>query len=173
MVFSLGVSQDTDRDASFGDRELMKLKRVLLVASAGGHWVQLCRLSEAFVDMDAQFVTTMRGARAPIGDRTVLSVRDASRNTPVLMLLLLIQIAWILVRFRPTAIVTTGAAPGLLALRLGKFVGAKTIWIDSIANSEELSLSGRLAGPHVDLWLTQWPHLVGDYPGLRHFGAVL
>ena len=67
--------------------------------------------------------------------------------------------AMILLRIRPDVVVTTGAAPGYFALRLGGLLGGRTIWVDSIANVEELSLSGQKAGQHCDLWLTQWEHL--------------
>ena len=69
-------------------------------------------------------------------------------------------------------VVTTGAAPGLVALALAKlFAGSRTVWIDSIANTERLSLSGRLARPVADAWLTQWPHLARP-GGPEHWGAV-
>ena len=42
----------------------------------------------------------------------------------------------LLLRHRPDVIVTTGAAPGYFALRFGKLLGARTIWIDSMANAE-------------------------------------
>jgi hypothetical protein len=51
-------------------------------------------------------------------------------------------------------------------------LGARTIWIDSIANVEELSLSGRRIGKHAHLWLTQWPHLAAP-GGPRYEGSVL
>ena len=69
--------------------------------------------------------------------------------------------------------VSTGAAPGLMALAVAKLVaGSRTVWIDSIANSERLSLSGRLARPVADAWLVQWPHLARP-GGPEHWGAVL
>ena len=34
---------------------------------------------------------------------------------------------------KPDAIITTGAAPGLVYLLVGRLLGRKTIWIDSIA----------------------------------------
>jgi len=148
-------------------------RRVLLVASGGGHWIQLARMSPAFEGLDAQYVTTLKGARAPSGGRPVAVVQDASRSSPFRMVVLLVQLVALLIRFRPDVVVTTGAAPGVIALRLGKMMGARTVWIDSIANSEEISLSGRLASAHADLWLTQWPHLVEKYPGLKCYGAVL
>ena len=83
-----------------------------------------------------------------------------------------IQILWILVRTRPHVIVSTGAAPGYFALRLGKLLGARTVWLDSIANAGELSMTGRLVRKYADLWLTQWPHLAGPAgPDFR--GGVL
>jgi hypothetical protein len=148
-------------------------KRVLLVASAGGHWVQLTRLSAAFEGCDSLYATTMQGAEAPTGLRPVKVVVDGSKSSLFRLPLLVAQLLGILVRFRPHVIITTGAAPGLLALQLGKLLGCRTVWIDSLANSEELSLSGRMARPFADLWLTQWPHLVEAYPGLECHGGVL
>lgn len=151
----------------------MTSKRILLVASAGGHWVQLARLSPAFEMHETLYVTTFKGTRAPIGDNPTLRVRDASQADPFGLILLSFQMLFLMLKFRPSVVVTTGAAPGLIALRLGLLFKAKTIWIDSIANSEEISLSCRLAARHADLWLTQWPHLVDQHPGLRYYGAVL
>jgi hypothetical protein len=76
-------------------------------------------------------------------------------------------------KVRPHVVVTTGAAPGLVAIGVGKLFGAKTVWIDSLANSEVLSLSGRIAEKYADLWLTQWPHLDDSLPRLKYMGSVL
>ena len=55
---------------------------------------------------------------------------------------------------------------------LAKKLGATTVWIDSIANVEELSMSGRHARRHADVWLTQWPHLAQP-DGPHYRGGVL
>ena len=69
-------------------------------------------------------------------------------------------------------IITTGAAPGFLALVIGRVMGCRTCWIDSIANIEELSLSGRKARRWSTLWLTQWKHLARS-EGPRYVGNVI
>ena len=97
---------------------------------------------------------------------------DATRWNKLKLLRMALQITWILLRERPDVVVSTGAAPGYFALRLGKWLGARTIWIDSIANVERLSLSGQRIGPHADLWLTQWPHLARP-DGPQFPGGVL
>jgi hypothetical protein len=47
------------------------------------------------------------------------------------------------------------------------------VWIDSIANAEQISLSAKLARPYADLWLTQWEELSRKTPGLQCWGQVL
>lgn len=147
-------------------------KRILAVASAGGHWIQLLRLSPAFSDGDVTYVTTQRGRESDVGPARCFIVRDANRWDKIGLVRQLLGLAWVVLRVRPDVVVTTGAAPGYFAIRLGRLLGARTAWIDSIANAEELSLSGRMAGRYVDLWLTQWPELADD-AGPHYEGAVL
>ncbi|WP_220347888.1 hypothetical protein [Alkalilimnicola ehrlichii] len=54
----------------------------------------------------------------------------------------------------------------------GKLLGAKTIWVDSLANAEQLSVSGAKVRRFADLWLTQWEHLAAP-DGPHYRGAVL
>lgn len=147
--------------------------RIMAVASAGGHWVQLARLSEALADSDTLYVTTVANQTAPSGDRPVARVADGSRDNPWRILIASFQLGLLMLRFRPHAVITTGAALGYLALRLGKLRGCRTLWLDSIANAEEISMSARLARPFSDIWLTQWEDLSRTTPGLEFWGRVL
>lgn len=152
--------------------ERRKTPKVLAISSRGGHWIQLLRLRSAFEGFDIVFVTTDPAYRSMIGEDRFRLVLEATRKQKLRMLWMVLQIFWILIRERPSAIVTTGAAPGYFAVRLGKWLGAKTLWIDSIANAEELSLSGQLALKHAHVLLTQWSHLAA--PGGAEFrGAVI
>lgn len=147
--------------------------RILAIASAGGHWIQLSRLSPLFDHYDTQFVTTLNGVVPPSGEHPVLTVPDASRNEPLRLMTLWMKLVGVMLRFRPHVVVTTGAAPGLIALQTAKLIGARTIWIDSIANAAELSMSGKLASRVADLWLTQWEELAAATPRLQYFGKVI
>jgi hypothetical protein len=147
--------------------------RVLLIASAGGHWTELYRLRGAFVGADCQFVSTAGGLTPPLGERDVLAVGDTARDTAHTVLPTIASLVRIFRAFDPDLVVSTGAAPGALALFLAKLFGARTIWIDSIANSEGLSLSGHLVRPVADIRITQWQHLAEQQPSLRYFGQIL
>jgi UDP-N-acetylglucosamine:LPS N-acetylglucosamine transferase len=146
-------------------------QRILAVASSGGHWVQLSRLAPAFEGHDVAYLTTNPGHRADVAPARFYSVQDANRWEKFKLARSAAKIVWILLRERPDVVISTGAAPGYLALRFAKVVGARTVWIDSIANADELSMSGRLASSSADLCLTQWQHLAGGR--VNYEGAVL
>ena len=147
--------------------------RLLAISSGGGHWIQLIRLGPAFEGCDVTYATVREGYRADVGVAADFQIiRDGNRWHKFDLLRSALGILWLLLRLRPDVVVTTGAAPGYFAVRFGKWLGARVVWIDSVANAEELSLSGEMAGPFVDLWLTQWPHLARQW-GPQHMGSVL
>ena len=147
-------------------------EKVLAVASGGGHWIQLLRLRPALAGEDIVYVTVREDYRADVGTARFHVVNDATRWSRLRLARLALGMIWILLRERPDIVITTGAAPGYLAVVLGKLLGARTCWIDSLANVEELSFCGRKIGRWADLWLTQWPHLTGP-GGPTCEGAVL
>jgi len=151
----------------------VKRREVLAVASGGGHWVELMRLAPAFAGRDVAFVSVLPELANDVPGRRFYAVADATRWDKLRLVWSALQILGVLVRERPRVIVTTGAAPGWFALWLGKRVfRARTVWLDSIANAERLSLSGERAGAVADLWLTQWPE-VARAGGPEYAGSVL
>lgn len=144
----------------------MKTK-VLYAASFGGHWVQLKRLAGLVEDDEAEFVSTAAGQNASanyyLRDFSVRELHWGLWQFPLALR--------IVRRSRADVIVSTGAAPGLLVLFAGWLLGRKTIWVDSIANSRRLSLSGRAACLFATEVLTQWPTLATGR--VRHLGSLL
>jgi UDP-N-acetylglucosamine:LPS N-acetylglucosamine transferase len=149
-----------------------KKTRVLAVSSGGGHWIQLLRLRPAFAGTDVVFASVGESRAADVAPALYRSIPDANRAQKIKLLWLLLRLFWLVVRLRPDVVISTGAAPGYFAVRIGRMMGARTLFLDSIANAEELSLSANLAKRHCDLVLTQWPHLADhDRPGYR--GSVI
>lgn len=150
----------------------MKNKQIMLVASSGGHWLQLSRLNQAFEGHRKIYITTEPAYRSQVDNNLFYVVTDATRWDRLRLVLLALQMLWLVLRLQPDVIVSTGALPGFFALFFGKKMGKKTIWVDSIANVDELSLSGRKVGKYADLWLTQWEHLARP-EGPYYSGTVL
>ncbi len=133
--------------------------KILAIASAGGHWVQLLRLESAFKGHELIYLSTKKDFGKMVEGHQFISVADANRNDKLGLLKTFKALKAIIRSVKPDLVVTTGAAPGLMGLMAGKLYGSKTIWIDSIANAEKLSMSGQIALTFADKVYTQWPDL--------------
>ena len=149
-----------------------KKKKVLLAASAGGHWIQLLRLGPAFEGHEVVFLSTFHTAPIEVKGQKYFRVRDASMWNKWGLILQATQVLLVVARFRPDVVVTTGAAPGFFAIVFARLLRKRTIWIDSIANVEQMSLAGLKAKRWATHWLTQWPHLA-SHDGPRCHGSVI
>ena len=134
--------------------------------------MQLLRLAPAFDSCDVTFVTVNRAYRSQVPGHRFYAVNDATRWNKLALIRMTLALAFIMIKERPEVVVSTGAAPGYVALRIGRFIRARTIWLDSVANVERLSMSGEKMGRYADLWLTQWEHLARPN-GPHCLGTVL
>lgn len=147
-------------------------KKIFAISSPGGHWIQLTRLCNGLEGKNNIVYAMPDKLFKPKQDQKVYSVMDVSADDKWRLIPCALQVSWILLRERPDAIISTGAAPGAVAVLLGKVFRIKTIWIDSIANVQKISRAGRLVQKHADIFLTQWPHLSDD-ENILHQGSVL
>jgi UDP-N-acetylglucosamine:LPS N-acetylglucosamine transferase len=121
---------------------------------------------------DLHYATTLPGLPEQAGLSSFHIVPDCNRNSRLDIIRSFAGLALLLLRLRPDLVITTGALPGFIALVIGKRLGARTIWVDSVANAEEMSLAGLKAKKHADLWLSQWPD-VAARSGAMYAGSVL
>ncbi len=149
-----------------------KKKKVLFISSSGGHWIEMRRLEAAFEGFDKYYISTDPSYYQAITEGKFYAVPDASMWNKFRLLGQAIKILLLLIYIRPNIVISTGAAPGFFGLLFAKKMRIKTIWVDSLANVEQLSLSGQKVKPYADLWLTQWEHL-STPNGPYFYGAVL
>jgi UDP-N-acetylglucosamine:LPS N-acetylglucosamine transferase len=145
---------------------------VLAISSSGGHWVEMARLFPAFNGYSVEYACTDAGraADAPLGRFHVLI--DANKQTPWRLIVCFFQVVRLVFHTRPRVIISTGAAPGLIAIVCGKLIGARAVWLDIFGLVERMTLSGRMVKPFADVYLVQWPHLAKpDGPQFR--GSLL
>lgn len=146
-------------------------KKVLAIASVGGHWIQLLRLRPAFNNCEVVFVSTKESFSEMVPGNKFYAVPDSNRGNKVGLIKSFFKLIKIIISEKPDVIITTGASPGLLGIFGGKILGIKTIWIDSIANVEQISLSGKIASKFASKVYTQWPDLATK--GIHYSGNVL
>jgi hypothetical protein len=117
------------------------------------------RLSPAFANTVVHYVSTSKDLARDVAPASLSTVPDANLDSKLKALWLAFRVLILIIKLRPSVVLSTGAAPGFFAIMFGKLLGARTIWVDSIANADKLSVSGEKVKPFADLWLTQWPHL--------------
>jgi UDP-N-acetylglucosamine:LPS N-acetylglucosamine transferase len=134
--------------------------KIVAIASKGGHWMQLQRISSQLQQYyNIVYISTVDYSATLPADANFNVINDFSRWNLWKVLPTFWQIWKIIRRERPKAIITTGAAPGLVAILIGRLYRMRTIWIDSIANAAELSGSGKIARKIAHHVFTQWSHL--------------
>ena len=142
---------------------MRKKLKVFAVASIGGHWVQLLRIAKALEkEFDVVYMSTHEKCATMVEGRVYYSMNDFSRWDFYKMFPELLHSIYIICKEKPSIVITTGAAPGLVCLFAAKICGIRTVWIDSIANVEHISFSGRNASKFASRIYTQWPSLAGN-----------
>lgn len=147
-------------------------KKVLLISSSGGHWKQLRRIEPAFDNFTKYYASTEASYSQFVPNAVFYPLPDASMWNKLHLIWQAARVFLLLITIQPDVVITTGASVGFFALFFAKKLHKKTIWLDSLANAEQMSLSGLKVRPYADLWLTQWEHLAKP-EGPHFYGAVL
>ena len=147
---------------------------VLLVASSGGHLLELLQLADAFDRGRRHWVTFDKpDARALLAGESVTpahhptnrSLRNLLRNAMLALRLLR--------RLRPAAVVTTGAGVAVPFCWLGRAFGARVVYVESLARVSDLSLTGRLVRPVTHSFFVQWPELAERFSYTTYRGSIV
>jgi UDP-N-acetylglucosamine:LPS N-acetylglucosamine transferase len=147
--------------------------QLLLVSSVGGHLLQLVALRPAWSGFTRVWVT-FDGAdsRALLADeRVVHAYGPTVRNVPNFLRNLVLA-AKVLRRVRPVAVVTTGAGVAVPFALVARILGARVVYVETLARIDTPSLSYRLSRPFVSRTYVQWPELVRSLPAARFCGTV-
>lgn len=135
---------------------------------------QLLKLADSWAGLETVYITTTEVPRNKLSKfGRIYVVGECNRQHPWRVIKVLLRCIRIIFREKPDVVISTGAAVGCIVCFLQWVTGGKIVWIDSIANVEKLSLSGRMVRPIADLFLTQWPELTSRYDKVEYVGAVV
>jgi UDP-N-acetylglucosamine:LPS N-acetylglucosamine transferase len=146
---------------------------VLLVASAGGHLLQLAQLLEQWPPDERAWVTfDTADARSLLRDERVWFAYHPT-NRSIRNLLRNLVFAFRLMRtLRPRAIVSTGAGVAVPFCYVGRLFGARVVFIESFSRTSQPSLTARLVYPIATSFFVQWPELQTRFRRARYEGQL-
>lgn len=154
-------------DAFGGDGE------VLLVASSGGHLLQLLQLADLWPRERRHWVSFRTSDAMSLleGERVTWAHYPTNRNVPNLLRNLALALP-LLRRGNVAAIVTTGAGVAVPFALAGRLFGVNVVYVESMARISCPSLTGRLIYPLADTFIVQWPSLQRFFKRALCFGTV-
>ena len=158
------------------------MKKVLFIASTGGHFVELMQLSSMFKKYDYYIVTEKTKSNLNLKKKYPKKVNFLVYGTyttkkkaivyPFKLLYNCFKSLFIYIKVRPKYIISTGSHTAGPMCCIGKIFGSKIIYIETFANSESKSIAGRLIYKFADLFIVQWESMLELYPNAVYVGGI-
>lgn len=135
--------------------------------------VQAKQLAPVYEKYD-HFFFTFSGGVADEMKKTerVRSIPNIVRRNPISWIVGAVLSGYAVLVERPDVVISTGAGIVVYFCVFAKLLGAKLIFIESMARVERPTLTGRLLYPFSDLFIVQWPDLLKYFPGAKYMGRL-
>jgi beta-1,4-N-acetylglucosaminyltransferase len=148
--------------------------KIAIAASPGGHLVQVRQLAPLYEKYPHFFFTFSNPVAAELSKTAkVYAICNMVRCNPWSWVSGFYQSLRVAIKERPDVILTTGAGVVVMFCFLSKILGAKVIFIESMAKIESPTLTARLLYPIADLFIVQWPKLKSHFPRAHYWGRLL
>ena len=145
------------------------MKHIGIITSSGGHLTEAMAVTEAFAGHDLFLIVhdlpTLKGIE--INEvRRIYQLKVIWGYTSLMAVFLtacvnlfqLLLIFWI---EKPSILFSTGAEIAIPAFYVGKLLfRTRLIYLETLTRVKDLSLTGKVLYPIVDLFLVQWPELL-------------
>ncbi len=147
--------------------------KVCLVGSSGGHLAHLYMLKSFWQDKERFWCTfDKEDARSLLEGEKLYPVYFPSNRSIKALIINTWRAIKILRKERPNVIITSGAAPAIPFFYVGKFLGAKTVYIEVFDRINKSTISGKVCYPVTDKFIVQWEELKKVYPKAVNLGSI-
>lgn len=152
------------------------MKKVCLVSSCGGHFMELMQLIPAVIDKEFYIVTEKNVASESILKKYkhyyLLQQERKGLGFAFKFAYNILASLLFLIKENPSVIITTGAGAAYPTCRLGKWLGKKVVYIESFAKLSNSSVTGKMIYPFADYFFVQWEEMKKIYPKAIYRGTV-
>lgn len=157
----------------------MKKKKVLFISSTGGHLTELLQLKPLFSKYDYHIITEKDKTNKDLKNKYKERISYLPYGTRshffkyvFIYLFLILKTIYLYFKIRPKVIITTGTHTAGPMCYLGKIFGSKIIYIETFANINKKTATGKLIYPIADLFIVQWEEMLKLYPKAIYGGAI-
>ena len=153
------------------------MKKVMFISSTGGHFSELMKLEKLFKKYKVTLVTESSKKKNELKKKYNIHFLLKKSNNKIIFLFKLFINCWIslfyFLRFRPKYIVTTGAHTAGPMCCIGKIFRSKIIFIETMANINTPTKTGKKIYKFADLFIVQWEEMLDVYPNSVYGGWII
>ena len=154
-------------------------KKVLFISSTGGHFDELLQLKPLFKKYNSYIITEKDKSNETLkeiyGDKMYFlpyGTRAKLFTYIFKYFYLCLRTVYLYFKIRPKVIITTGTHTAGPMCIIGKIFGSKIIYIETIANTNKKTATGKLIYPIADLFIVQWEEMLKLYPKAIYGGTI-
>jgi len=135
--------------------------------------VQAKQLAAAYEEHEHFYFTFSGPVAEELGkSATVRTIPNIVRHNPLSWIVGAVLSGYIAIRERPDVVISTGAGVVVFFCVFAKLMGAKLVFIESMAKVEKPTLTARMLYPFADLFFVQWPRLLDFFPDAKYMGRL-
>lgn len=156
-----------------------KNKKVLFISSTGGHLSELLQLSPMFDKYEYFIVTEKTKSNLNLKEifpnkvgYLVYGTKRRFLTYPFKLLYNCFKSLFYFIKFRPKVVVTTGTHTAGPMCCIAKIFRRKVVYIETLANSNTKTATGRLLYHIADLFIVQWEDMLKLYPKAKFGGWI-
>lgn len=145
--------------------------KICLTCSHGGHLTEILQLMDAFEGHEVFFITYEGSRSTEIKNK--YTFKNLGKN-PLRFIITTPYVLRILLKEKPDIIISTGSEIAIPVFYIGKLLGIRTMFIESLCRVKEPSLTGKIVYPVSDVFLVQWEQLLSKFgKKAEYWGNVL
>ena len=146
------------------------MKKVLFISSTGGHLSEMLQLKDMFSRYDYHIITEKTKSNLSLKEKypnkvnyLIYGTKDHPLTYPFKLLANCFKSLYFYFKIHPDYIITTGAHTAGPMCLIGKICGSKVIYIETFANINTKTITGRLLYPFADMFIVQWHSMKKNY----------
>lgn len=156
------------------------MKKVIFASSSGGHLTELLKLEKLFNEYEYLLVTEKTEVTEKLINKyNIEYLKYGSRfyflKYIFVFLYNIFKCISIIIKFKPDTVITTGAHTGGILCYVAKILRPKTkiIYIESLAKTKSLSMTGKNVYKIADKFYVQWQSLANMYERAEYIGRLM
>ena len=174
-------NKDADKPKKLAEKNEVtnKKRKIMFIASTGGHLNELMQLKPLFKKYDYHIVTEKtkvdNSYKEEYKDKISFLIYG-TKKYPIRYIFKFLANCFISLcyffKYQPEVVITTGTHTAVPMCYIAKIFGSKVIFIETFANRTTGTVAGRLVYPIADTFVVQWDEMLKVYPKAVCWGWI-